>query len=268
MPSPLPGMDPYIEHATVWSDLHSRMATLISAALNAQVRPRYVARLTPYVTYDHIEVGTPAAIRPDVGVWSVRPPATPFPGGTAMAVAPSPTMPEPVESRVLLEVPLELLSIEIRTVADMVLVTAIEILSPVNKRRGHDAYHDYLRKRRDLLRSAAHLIEIDLLRAGDRPPLEAPVQPAPYYAMVSRADRRPSVHVWPIQLWDRLPTIPVPLREPDPDATIDLAAILAAAYDDGGYDLLIDYGQPPPPPELSPAEAGWLDEHLRGCGAR
>lgn len=226
MPSPLPGMDPYIEQSTVWSDLHSRVAALISAELNAQVRPRYVARLTPYVTYDHIEVG------------------------------------------MLLEVPLELLSIEIRTVADMVLVTAIEILSPVNKRRGHDAYHDYLRKRRDLLRSAAHLIEVDLLRAGERPPLEAPVQAAPYYVMVSRADRRPSVQVWPIQLWDRLPTIPVPLREPDPDATIDLAASLVAAYDDGGYDLLIDYDQPPPSPELSSAETGWLDEHLRGCGAR
>lgn len=163
MPSPLPGMDPFIEQPTVWSDFHGALAGEIRAGLNAQIRPRYVARLTPYATYDHIEVGEPAAIRPDVAVWQARGPSGRHASAPVLATTP------PVESKVLMEVPLELLSIEIRTVADMVLVTAIEILSPVNKRRGHDAFHDYLRKRRDLLRSAAHLIEIDLLRAGERP---------------------------------------------------------------------------------------------------
>jgi len=263
MPSPLPGMDPYIEQPIVWSDFHGRMVTSISAAVNAQVRPRYVARLTPYVTYDHIEISEPTAIRPDVGVWQMQPPAA---GGVAAATIA--VTPAPVESRVLLEVPLELFSIEVRAVVDMVLVTAIEILSPVNKRRGHDAYHDYLRKRRDLLRSAAHLIEIDLLRAGERPPLESPVPPAPYYIMLSRVERRTGVQVWPIQLWDKLPVIPVPLREPDPDAVIDLPSIVPRVYDDGGYDLLIDYRQPPPPPDLAPAEAEWLEGFLAAQAVR
>lgn len=258
MPSPLPGMDPYIEQPIVWGDFHSRLASAISASINARVRPRYVARLTPYVTYDHIEISEPTtAIRPDVGVWQTQPSAA-----DSAALAPVAVTPAPVESRVLLEVTEEIFSIEIRSVADMVLVTAIEILSPVNKRRGHDAYHDYLRKRRDLLRSAAHLIEIDLLRAGERPPLESPVPPAPYYITLARANRRPGVQVWPIQIWDKLPVIPVPLREPDPDAAIDLPAILASVYEDGGYDLLIDYRQPPPAPELPQAEAEWLDRLL------
>jgi hypothetical protein len=86
--------------------------------------------------------------------------------------------------------------------------------------------------------------------------------------MLSRGERRPSVQVWPIQIWDRLPIIPVPLREPDPDAAIDLSAHVASAYDDGGYDLLIDYCQPPPPPDLTPDEAAWIEQELKARGRR
>ncbi|NLY01064.1 MAG: DUF4058 family protein [Rhodopirellula sp.] len=124
-----------------------------------------------------------------------------------------------------------------------------------------------LRKRRELLRSGAHVIEIDLLRGGHRPPLERPVPSAPYYVTLSRVSRRPYVDVWPVQLQERLPTIPVPLLEPDPDAPLDLAAVVAAVYERGAYARLIDYRQSPPPP-LSDAEAAWLDEHLRSCKAR
>ena len=48
----------------------------------------------------------------------------------------------------------------------MELVTAIEILSPVNKRPGHDAQRDYERKRRELLRS-----HIDYESPAPPPPL-------------------------------------------------------------------------------------------------
>jgi hypothetical protein len=150
------------------------------------------------------------------------------------------------------EFPLRLFRVEVRATATQQLVTAIEILSPVNKRPGHDAYVDYQRKRRDLLRSAAHLLEIDLLRGGERPPLEDPVPPAPYYVVLSRAEQRPRVQVWPLQHTDRLPVLPVPLLEPDPDVTVDLAAAVAAVYERGAYEPQIDYRQPPPPPPLSP----------------
>ncbi len=92
--------------------------------------------------------------------------------------------------------------------------------------------------------------------------------PAPYYITLARADRRPGVQVWPIQLWDKPPAVPVPLREPDPDAAIDLPAILAEVYEEGGYDLLIDYRQPPPPPELALVEVEWLDRQLIAQGLR
>jgi hypothetical protein len=214
-------MDPYIETPELWSDFHSDLAAEIRAGLNQLIRPRYVARLIPYVT------------------------------------------PAPAESRVPLELPLRLLSVEIRTVGSQQLVTAIEILSPVNKRPGHEAQGEYLRKRRDLLRSAAHLVEIDLLRGGERPPLEVPVAPAPYYVLLSRADCRPNVAVWPIQLPESLPVLPVPLLEPDPDVPLDLGAAVASVYERGAYEAQIDYGSPPPPPPLSPAEAEWVDHLLR-----
>ena len=43
---------------------------------------------------------------------------------------------------------------------------------------------------------------------------------------VSRAERRLVADFWPIALRDRLPVIPVPVRSPDPDAHLDLQAIL------------------------------------------
>jgi hypothetical protein len=167
-----------------------------------------------------------------------------------------------------MEMPLRLFAVEVREIGTLQLVAAIEILSPVNKQPGHEAHGEYLRKRREMLRSGAHLMEIDLLRAGRRPPLERPVPPAPYYVLLSRASRRPKVEVWPVQLCEKLPTVPVPLLEPDPDAPLDLAAVVAAVYERGGYARLIDYLQPPPLPRLSDAEAAWLDEHLRAQKAR
>ncbi|NUQ63676.1 MAG: DUF4058 family protein, partial [Pirellulales bacterium] len=109
MPSPFPGMDPYIEHPEVWSDFHGDLAAEIRADLNRVVQPRYVARLVPRVTYE-----------------------------------------------------LRLFTVEVLETGTLRLVAAIEILSPVNKRPGHEAHEEYLRKRRELLRSGAHLIEIDL----------------------------------------------------------------------------------------------------------
>lgn len=260
MPSPFPGMDPYIEHAEIWADFHNNLAPEIQGQLNRVIRPRYVARLIPRVTYEVVEVAQTRGVRPDLGVWQPQPPR----GEVATAAVAIP--PAPVESQVALEFPLQLVMVEIHTTDTLELVTAIEILSPVNKRPGHEAYQEYQRKRRELLRSAAHLMEIDLLRGGRRPPLERPVPPAPYYVTLSRSERRPTVEVWPIQLWDPLPVLPVPLLAPDPDVPLNLSTAVAAVYERGGYADLIDYRLPPPPPPLAAAETAWLEERLRQQG--
>jgi hypothetical protein len=167
-----------------------------------------------------------------------------------------------------LEITIYLDRVELRTTGVGQLITLIEILSPANKRPSHDAYTEYQRKRREVLRSPVHLMEIDLLRGGTRPPLVEPVPVAPYYVVLSRADWRPRVEVWPIQIGEPLPLLPVPLREPDPDTTLDLNAMVASVYERGAYGVRINYAEPPPPPALTAEQAQWVETRLREHGTR
>src|SRR5436305_13223424 len=45
MPSPFPGMDPYLEDPNHWGNVHHGLIGEIQAQLNAKVRPRYVVRV-------------------------------------------------------------------------------------------------------------------------------------------------------------------------------------------------------------------------------
>ena len=266
MAAPFPGMDPYIEQAALWLDFHNNLAVEVQGQLNALIQPKYFAGLGSYVTYDviDVELSLPLghrAVRPDVDVWRTGMPGGPPGPGVAVIT------PAPAEAVVPLDAPLELLSVEVRATAGRELVTAVEILSPVNKRPGHPARGDYLGKRADLLRSPAHLLEIDLLRGGERPPLLTPVPQAPYYVILSRAPTRPAVEVWPIQIADPLPVLPVPLRPPDADVPLDLGAAVAAVYARGGFATRIDYTQAPPAPLVS-EEVVWMDARLRAQGRR
>jgi hypothetical protein len=154
----------------------------------------------------------------------------------------------------------------IRDVAQRRLVTIIEILSTVNKvRDGAQTYH---KKRSDIFESTAHLIEIDLLCAGIRPPTGEPLPPGDYYVLLNRASERSRIIVWAMALPDRLPVVPVPLLDPDPDLLLDLQAAFEASFDVVGYDLLIDYSAPPPAPELPAEGASWLDGVLKARGIR
>ena len=262
MSSPFPGMDPYIEHTEIWSDFHGDLAAEIRASLNSLIQPKYIARMTPRVTYEVVEIAETKNVRPDVGVW--QPKAAPQATIATKVVIP----PAPVQSLIVVEAPLRLFTVEVRLVETMELVTAIEILSPVNKQRSHAAFRAYQRKRQEILRSSAHLLELDLLRGGERPPLQQAVPNAPYYVVLSRAERRPQVEVWPIRLQDQLPLLPVPLLEMDPDAPLALGEIIAHIYVRGGYAALIDYHRPPPAPKLSETDVIWLDDWLRQQGVR
>lgn len=259
MPSPFPGMDPYIEKPSIWQDFHNDLAAEIKRQLAPQLRPRYFVRLNPRATYDSLELGKPRSALPDVGVIHTRPVREAVAAYSVVAEA-------PFENRVDIEVEVEQQSLEIRD-EDSELVTAIELLSPVNKRRGHEAYNAYLDKRRGLLRRDVHLLEIDLLRGGERVPLLDPLPDAPYFIFLSRVAQRPNIGVWAIQLQDKLPTIPVPLRKPDPDAVLDLQRALETIYDLSSYDQSINYADAPPPP-LSQENEQWLDEYLRAKGLR
>ncbi len=263
MPSPFPGMDPYIEQPSLWGDFHNNFATQIQAQLNSSIRPNYFARLIPYFTYETLAIGHRQGTYPDVSVFQSTSPIPSLPigsSGSGVAVLEPPTA---VESEVELDFPFRQHSVEIYTRLEQELVTVIEILSPVNKRVGHDAYEHYIKKRRQILNSdQVHLLEIDLLRGGKRPPLARPVPDASYYIMLSRIETRPRVLVWPIQLQEPLPIITVPLRRPDADVALNLHEAFSDVYDRCAYDVQLDYNKAVPPPALSKTQQAWVDKLL------
>jgi hypothetical protein len=143
--------------------------------------------------------------------------------------------------------------LEVRDRQGRELVTVIELLSPSNKRPGDDR-EQYLAKRRELLRSPAHLVEIDLLRGWAPMPQEGRPE-CDYSVLVSRAEKQRATDFWPIRLRDPLPVIPIPLRPPDAAARVDLQEAIHRASDGPGYEHFI-YSTDPEPP-LTPDDAAW-----------
>lgn len=264
MPSPFPGMDPYLE-GEMWQEFHETFAGEIRAQLMPQLRPKYVALLAKRYVLDRPGLGimqpTERYVYPDVHVvkpaQSTHSPLSVYSGVAVM----EPTI--EVQSPMLEEVPV--LSIEIRDVAERRLVTLIEILSPVNK-RGEGA-REYAQRRLELMQTSTHLLEIDLLCQGRRIQLLQDPPPAPYYIYLSRVQRRPYTQLWALPLQNPLPRIPVPLLPPDSDVPLDLQAVLTACFTLVGYEELLDY-QAKPPAGLSEEEKIWVIETLYQQGRR
>jgi hypothetical protein len=142
------------------------------------------------------------------------------------------------------------------------LVTSIEVLSPSNKQQGSKGWKLYLRERQGLLLGAANLVEIDLLRGGQRMPMLDPWPKSPYTILVAREKKSPRCLVWPAHFQHPLPTIPVPLAKPDPDIPLNLQPMVEAIYARSRYHRSIDYARPLTPP-LAPEAAAWLEQQLR-----
>ncbi len=258
MPSPFPGMNPFLEQTDAWHDFHEAFCPACREALVPQVRPRYIVKLDEHVYIQELSSEERRLIgRADVAVTQ---------GGVATATqARTHALDAPAYGHLLPSVDLERLSyVEIRDRETRRLITVIELLSPSNKTPGGDR-DQYVSKRWHLIYSGVNLVEIDLLRGGTRPPTEE-LPECDYYVMVARAQEWPRVGLWPFRLRDALPTIPVPLRAPDPDAQLDLKALLERIYDAAGYEEYMYRGAPEPP--LAPEDARWADELLRTAGRR
>ncbi len=173
-----------------------------------------------------------------------------------------------VELRVYrIEEEIEEARLEIRHLETGSLVTVIEVLSPTNKIRGARGRASFMEKRRETIASEVHWVEIDLLRAGVPSVTNPPLAPSDYRILVSRAGQRKAARYWPVSIRQPLPVIGIPLREPDDDVPLDLGCVLNGAYDDGAYDLSIDYRKKPDPP-LQTDHAKWADRLLRERGLR
>jgi hypothetical protein len=139
-------------------------------------------------------------------------------------------------------------------------ITVIELLSPTNKLRRANGRDLYLEKRMELLQTRTHLVELDLLRGGERMPFSNPPD-GDYFALISIAKRRPVAVVYGWPLAHRLPVIPIPLAKGDPDVDLDLQEVFNVVYDRAGYDYILDYDVDVSP-TFSESEKTWATKLL------
>jgi hypothetical protein len=217
----------------------------------------YLAVVTPD-EYEFIGRPDVLALRmPTLGQTTVSTPATYT--GVKPQVAELP-MPDEIVERYL----------EVRDVITGEVVTVIELLSPTNKLKP-EGRNQYERKRLKILGSATHLVEVDLLRAGQPFPfwIQGRHVQSDYRIVVSRAQQRPQADVYLFTVRDPIPDIPIPLRPGEVEPVLPLNQLLHTLYDRAGYDLGIDYRQPPAPPlaeehnECYCSRATWISSDLQ-----
>jgi len=233
MPSPFPGVDPFVEGQRVWHDFHQTFIVTWREMLMRKLPSNYVARVEEHLYLDRGGEDEPAVVRiPDVVVEQRS--------STGVQREPSATVTiKPTIVRNIIGDPVREGYIEVLRRSDNTLVAVLELLSPTNKRgvgRG-----EYLLKRDQILRGPAHLVEVDMLLREPRMPFRESLPAGHFFAMVSRADRRPDCEIFPWTLQDRLPSIPIPLEAPDPDVVIDLHQVYATTFERGPYDELVSY---------------------------
>ncbi len=264
--NPFPGMNPFLERN--WQDVHTSLIAMIresiaTIGLPAGLRARAEERL---VIDDDEGEDKPHHYLADVAVieswkhgeapqWN---PDEDKLGGIKLAQPKLVRREKPPERW-----------IEI-TNRDGRLVTAIEVLSPINK--SGLGRHRYQLKKIDYLRGGANLVEIDLLRAGE-PTLDAPLDPdaAPpstdpstkYVIVVHRGVQPEWQEVYQWGLQERIPAFRIPLRPQDQDIALDLQPLVNRCYE-LGYYWQEDVARPLYPP-LTNEEAAWMQSQLRAA---
>jgi hypothetical protein len=270
MPSPFPGMDPYLEHPGLWPSLHARLIVGLDEAISPQLPPGYFVTVEERV-YVAEPAGPASAGRPDVVVAGEangrRPRTAALPAAAAgvssvLVLEAEVPVPDRVTERYL----------EVRDAATGEAITVVEVLSPSNKRPG-PGRQEYAAKRLRVLGTQTHLVEIDLLRGGEPFPVYPRVEAAravprwDYHIVIARGDERPRAALYPFTVRDPAPEVPIPLRPGDAAPRANLLALLTAIYERGRYAARIDYGVAPVPP-LRPDDAAWAQAVLHEHGLR
>lgn len=265
MPSPFPGMDPYLEAPGLWPNVHNSLIVALRDDLAPRLRPRYYVALeerTVRLSSDDLVFVT----RPDIAVMQPsgridRPDSQeqPLPATLQAAQVLTVQVPLPDEVREVY--------LEIRTADTDQVITVVELLSPTNKLAGAGR-EQYERKRLELFGTLTHLVEIDLLRAGQPMPVRGVTRQSSYRILVSHAAQRPQAAWFAFGMQHAIPDFRLPLQPGDDAPLVALNQMLHTLYDRASYDLRIDYTAQPPPPPLLPADAAWVDAQLKAVGIR
>jgi hypothetical protein len=265
MRNPFPGMNPYLEDPALWGGVHHLLMSALHQQLNQRLPEGYVA-----LVEERVYLETSDAFQhyvPDVLVARRREPSVQTPAPTAIADPPV---------RIELHDPITEPYLQIVSVRNKqrLLVAVIELLSPANKTPNSEGRRRYLQKQHDLLRSTAHLLEIDLLHYGEhtvflpREALRREGDAWDYLIALHRAgESRYAGEVWFVRLSERLPRVSLPLLPEDPEVVIDLQDAVDTVYAQGRYHELLDYSAEPPAP-LSDEQRAWVRECLHAQGIR
>lgn len=254
MRPPFPGMDPWLEDPELWPDVHNSLIVSIRDELAPSVRPRYFvgveSRMTLLSGLDQDQL-----YRPDVAIRTADATSTGREGGVAILER---VQVEPFH--VVIPLPLDEIEETFLTIQELPsrqLVTVVEVLSPTNKRT-KKARGEYMEKRHELLGAGVNLVEIDLLRAGNPMPPDEAQHSSDYRILIFRPKRDHNAHLYGFSYKTEIPRIPIPLVPKDAEPTLDLNHVLHALYERAGYDLAIDYRQPPKP-RLRKADLAWAE---------
>jgi hypothetical protein len=246
-------MDPYLESPELWKEVQTGLIVAIADALDPQIRPRYRVSVERRSYLAVPALGDCELTKADEPAASSEQPPEIAPVTTSFGLMPR---------TVKLPTPAEMIEryLEIRDVVEGDIITTIEILSPANK-SSREGRRRYEQKRRKVLSDTTHLVEIDLLRAGEPFPFQTAgdddVQ-SDYRIIVSRAQDRPCADVYLFGVRDPIPDIPVPLQPGETESILHLNDILHQLYNRAGYDLAVNYEQPPGQP-LSEEDARWVN---------
>jgi len=249
--SPFPGMDPFLERPAKWSSVHTRLINAISDQLADTLAPNFYVEIEERVT---LTLANDSSVRQQIepDLYVVRAPILTAGQKTVHQI----TAPTVIEA--VYEAELRQRYLEIRDTLQREVVATIELLSPFNKAAGERGHVDFIKKRKTVMASDVHWIEIDLLRAGTRPAEVA--GKSDYYALLKRGGTLGLFEVWYIDLRDRLPTIALPLRPPFDDAPLDLQAAFDDMYRRAHYAESIDYTSDIPLPMVSPSDQQWVKQ--------
>lgn len=251
MTRPFPGIDPYLELPPFWGDFSPKLLTAIQNQLLVHLLPDYDVRMEEYLMLTsederlhRVTISTP-------NWWSEA-----DSGGSTAVLEPSTLEMEYPELEPHTERHLQIIHR-----ASQRVVTVLELLSPSNKSPGQDGLGRYLDKRNEFLASGSHLIELDLLRGGQRLPMSEPLPLGDYYALIGRVERKPRCQVICWSLRTKLPPIPIPLLPTDPEVTLDLDAAFGLAYESSFYSRRLPYDEALVPP-IRDTDAAWVRERV------
>jgi hypothetical protein len=258
MKSPFPGIDPYLEQH--WGDVHTSLMVYLRDQINDQLPADLQARVEESVSVDIDE--SSRWIYPDVKVVE-----RPDLDSIAAVVVADAVIVEPT----IIPLPSELLTQRHIEIVDLNsgnrVVTAIELLSPVNKQEttGRTSYR---RKQREYIEAGVNLVEIDFIRSGSfivaAPEGRIPWDKrTPYIVCIRRSYRPEQAEIISIAIDQTIPNFRIPLRATDADIVLKIQPLLDDCYRRGRY-ASIDYSQPPRP-KLDDKESVWAEGLIRAA---